>query len=414
MVHFQRQRTKRHLHGWCWGIATVLAVTAALGSGVGASAATEIDPATGPAAGGTQVTVPDVTFTFAAVSPGDFHSAALDSNGNAYAWGYNGFGQLGNGTTTSSDVPVAVTMPPGVTFTSIYAAGVYTVALDSNGNAYTWGFNSNGQLGDGTETDSSVPVPVTMPAGVTFTSVKAGGNYSLALASDGNAYAWGYNGFGGLGDGTTTASSIPVAVTMPAGVTFTSVSTGSAHSVALGSDGNAYAWGFNSDGQLGDGTTTASSIPLAVPAQLAVTSVTFDGTAGTGLAQNPDGTWSVTTPNHAAGAVDVVVEWTLNGIAQNPITHTGAFTFMGADESDGSGTDGDGGGTGGEGSGGSGSGTTGGGTTGNGTDVLALTGATPYVALIAGTLSIALTAAGMLLVINRKRNRGSALEPENH
>src|SRR5690606_31060028 len=131
---------------------------------------------------------------------------------------------------------VMVPEPAGVTFTSISGGGAHSVALGSDGNAYAWGDNYYGQLGDGTNTDSNTPVQVQAPAGVTFTSISAGVNHSVALGSDGNAYAWGYNGYGQLGDGTDTPSNTPVQVQAPAGVTFTSISAGSNHSVTMGSD----------------------------------------------------------------------------------------------------------------------------------------------------------------------------------
>src|SRR5690606_37509516 len=142
--------------------------------------------------------------------------------------------------------------------TSISGGSAHSVALGSDGNAYAWGSNTFGQLGDGTNTSSNTPVQVQAPAGDTFTSISAGENHSVALGSDGNAYAWGRNTFGQLGDGTNTSSNTPVQVQAPAGVPSTSISAGSTHSVALGSDGNAYAWGRNIYGQLGDGTNTSS------------------------------------------------------------------------------------------------------------------------------------------------------------
>jgi len=128
--------------------------------------------------------------------------------------------------------------PAGVTFTSISSGDAYSVALGSDDNIYAWGSNGQGRLGDGTTTDSSVPVQVAAPAGVTFTVMSAGTYHSVALGSDGNTYAWGYNAAGQLGDGTTTSSNVPVQVAVPAGVTFTAFSAGDSYRVALGCDGN--------------------------------------------------------------------------------------------------------------------------------------------------------------------------------
>ena len=119
-------------------------------------------------------------------------SLALDSTGSrAWAWGFNGNGELGDGTTTGPDscysdhpcslTPVPVSMPGGVIFTSVSAGNSVSVALDSTGHAWAWGFDSDGELGDGTTTDSSIPVAVSMPPGVTFGQITAGGEAVLAL-----------------------------------------------------------------------------------------------------------------------------------------------------------------------------------------------------------------------------------------
>ena len=248
------------------------AVAAALVLGSTAAAHAAPAPDNGPVTGGTTVMVPEPAgVTFTSISAGWYHSVALGSDGNAYAWGNNSLGQLGDGTNTPSNTPVQVQAPAGVTFTSISAGAEHSVALGSDGNAYAWGKNGLGQLGDGTNTHSNTPVQVQAPAGVTFTSISSGDNHAVALGSDGNAYAWGNNNLGQLGDGTNTDRNTPVQVQAPAGVTFTSISAGAEHSVALGSDGNAYAWGNNSLGQLGDGTNTGSNTPVQVQAPAGVT-----------------------------------------------------------------------------------------------------------------------------------------------
>src|SRR5439155_509456 len=116
------------------------------------------------------------------VSAGGAYSLALDSSGNAWAWGSNLFGQLGNGTANNSTVPVGVSMPSGVTFISAAACnGNSSLALDSTGHAWAWGDNTHGQLGNGSTISSSVPARVSAPSGVTFSSASAGGTHSLAI-----------------------------------------------------------------------------------------------------------------------------------------------------------------------------------------------------------------------------------------
>ena len=226
-------------------------------------------------------------FTYVQVSAGAAHSLALGSDGNAYAWGFNGNGRLGDGTTTTRYTPVRVKtpdrktypdLPKDFTYVQVSAGEQHSLALGSDGNAYAWGYNSNGQLGDGTSFTWNTPVRVNTPAGTpadfTYVQVSAGAAHSLALGSDGNAYAWGYNGNGRLGDGTTSSyQTTPVRVKtpdrstypdLPKDFTYLQVSAGNLHSLALGSDGNAYAWGDNSNGQLGDGTRTDRYTPVRV------------------------------------------------------------------------------------------------------------------------------------------------------
>ncbi|NYD28282.1 InlB B-repeat-containing protein [Leucobacter aridicollis] len=212
---------------------------------------------------------------FVSVAAGDSHSLALGTDDNAYAWGYNGVGQLGIDSTTDALVPTLVPAPDGVKFGSMAAGAFHSLAIGSDGNTYAWGYNIYGQLGVGSTTDAHVPNVVRAPAGVEFTSVAAGLNHSLAIGSDGNTYAWGNNVQGQLGNSTTSNSNVPTVVSMPAGVSFTSVAAGQYHSLAIGSDGNTYAWGRNSDGQLGNSSTRNSSVPVLVrvPAGVSFTSV---------------------------------------------------------------------------------------------------------------------------------------------
>src|SRR5450759_1953477 len=120
-------------------------------------------------------------------------------SGSAWAWGDNGFGQLGNGTTTNSSIPVAVSLPGGTTVIAIAGGGYHGLAL-------TWGANGLGQLGNGTTADSNTPVAVSLPSGTTVIASAGGGFHSLALTSSGQVLAWGYNSDGELGNGTTTNS----------------------------------------------------------------------------------------------------------------------------------------------------------------------------------------------------------------
>jgi Regulator of chromosome condensation (RCC1) repeat/IPT/TIG domain len=196
-----------------------------------------------------------------AISAASRHSLALLSNGTVMAWGANESGEVGDGTNEDKDVPVAVKGLSGVV--AISAGYEHNLALLSSGTVVAWGRNFAGQLGNGTTTNSNVPVPVSSLSGVT--AIAAGGFHSVALLGDGTVRTWGGNGNGQLGDGAVAVnSSVPVTVTGLSEVT--AIAAGLAHSLALKADGSAVAWGWNDNGQLGNG-----SIGEAQPTPVAVT-----------------------------------------------------------------------------------------------------------------------------------------------
>jgi alpha-tubulin suppressor-like RCC1 family protein len=229
-----------------------------------------------------------------AVSAGGAHSLAVTAAGRVLAWGDNEYGQLGDGTTKDRHVPVRVKLPAGTSVIAVGASYNYSLALTSAGQVWAWGHNGSGQLGDGTRTESHVPVRVKLPRGIKVTAIAAGGFDGLALTSAGQVLAWGDNGFGQLGDGTRHSSSIPVRVRFPAGTKVTAVGVGSLHNLALTSAGQVLAWGSNVFGQLGNGSTTGSDTPVRVklPPRARVVAVSAGG--GFSLALTPAGrilTW---------------------------------------------------------------------------------------------------------------------------
>ncbi|HUY67187.1 MAG TPA: hypothetical protein VMV06_10250 [Acidimicrobiales bacterium] len=252
---------------------------------------------------------PGVTST--AVAAGQSHSVALTSTGTVYAWGRNGEGQLGNNSTVNTTVPVQVDLPAGVTITAIASGWDQTLAVTSTGALYAWGMNKYGELGDGTTKKRDVPVLVHLPAGVSVTAVAAGQYHSLAVTSTGAVYAWGDNATGQLGDNSTTNSTVPVLVTLPTGVKATAVGAGDSHSLVVTSTGAVYAWGKNTFGQLGDGGTNESNVPVlvALPAGIAATAVVAGGVSPT--AKVPGGDYSL-----ALTSTGTVYGWGGNGNGQ--------------------------------------------------------------------------------------------------
>jgi alpha-tubulin suppressor-like RCC1 family protein len=205
----------------------------------------------------------------AQVSAGVYFTAVLGTNGDVYTAGQNTDGQLGNGSmsNTPSDTWQQVAFPQGVTIKAIDAGSFYVLALATNGTVYAWGADNAGQLGDAGSTNVDTPQAVTLPQ--TATAIAAGAIDSYAIGTDGTLYSWGEGG-ALLGNGSSLsdgASTAPTTVTMPQGVTVKSVSErlngGYSGVFAIGSDGNLYAWGDNG-GILGDGSTSPQTKPQQI------------------------------------------------------------------------------------------------------------------------------------------------------
>ena len=193
--------------------------------------------------------------------------AGLRQNGTIWSWGQNTYGQLGDNTTVSKSSPVSVV--GGFTdWCQVSASGKgnsdqhRSVAIRSNGTAWAWGNNRSGQLGDGTTTNRSSPVSVV--GGFTdWCQIEAGPNQVVAVRTTGTAWAWGYNVFGQLGDNTTSNKNSPVQVV--GGFTnWCQLSGGRYNSTGVRQNGTAWTWGNNNAGQLGTNNTTATSSPVSV------------------------------------------------------------------------------------------------------------------------------------------------------
>ncbi|MFC4602003.1 alpha/beta fold hydrolase, partial [Cohnella hongkongensis] len=236
------------------------------------------------------------------------HTVYVKPDGTVWAWGYNTSGQIGDGTTTNKTTAVQVT---GIDSAVAAATGMlHTIALREDGTVWTWGNNLSGQLGTGNTTGRNVPGQV---AGLTeVIAIAASGNSSYALKSDGTVWAWGSNNYGQLGDGTQQQRNNPVKLNGINGVV--GIAAGPLSAYALKGDGTVWAWGNNSNGQLGDGTTTTRVSPVKVENLADVTAISAGYTHA--LALKSDGSvwaWGNTgvggsfkTPTEMSNLSDVI------------------------------------------------------------------------------------------------------------
>ena len=208
---------------------------------------------------------------FQSVSAGTTHSCGVTSGGAAYCWGNNSGGQLGIGSTASSTVPVAAS--GGLVFQSVSAGATHSCGVTTGGDAYCWGESDLGQVGDGSTAMRTTPVPVS--GGHQFRSVSAGIGFTCGVTSGDVAYCWGNNFDGQLGNGLLVSSTTPTLVS--GGLSFGSISAGGPNACGVTTAGAAYCWGDNSSGQLGNGLTEDSPTPSAVVGGLAFQSVSASG-----------------------------------------------------------------------------------------------------------------------------------------
>lgn len=208
------------------------------------------------------------------------------SGGTLYACGSGQFGELGNGSTASSWTPTPVVGLPKGSIKVLTSSWGGSGALMTNGAYYDWGYNQAGQLGDGTTADSAIPVRVTLPT--TVDQVFQGGSgakngQSIALLTNDTLWTWGNGTHGQLGNGTTNSSTTPIRITLPKGAKAAKVASGGFASYAIDTSGRLWSWGRNDDGQLGTGRSGPDRlIPAWTKLSLTQISSTAQNTAGLG------------------------------------------------------------------------------------------------------------------------------------
>ena len=217
------------------------------------------------------------------VALGYNHSAVLTSFGRLFTWGRNDSGQLGDGSTNDSLIPIDITakfnLPEDEKIMSVKLGSSQSAVVTSMGRIFTWGGNVLGQLGDGTYTNRLLPLDITdkfnLNSGEKLIDISLNSFHVIALTSSGRVFTWGGNEFGQLGDGTTVPQNLPIDITSKFklyGAKIIKVFSGDSHTAAITNDGRLYIWGYNINGQLGDGTNIDKKTPIEINSKLKLTS----------------------------------------------------------------------------------------------------------------------------------------------
>lgn len=258
-----------------------------------------------------------------AVSAGCYHVLALTSGGSVLAWGYNYDGELGNGHSGSATAtPVKVKLPKHTKVVRIAAGCYHSLALTSTGKVLAWGQNSYGELGNGSSgAPKDAPVKVKLPQGVKVHAIAADYADSMALTSTGEVLAWGYNAYGELGNGHSGSgaySALPVKVKLPKHTKAVQLASGAYTNAALSSKGSVFTWGYGYDGELGNGTTgVQSDVPVKVSLPTKATAIGFGAYHGVALSSAGavftwgDNTYDQLGNGHSGGSKDKPVKVSL-------------------------------------------------------------------------------------------------------
>jgi len=223
---------------------------------------------------------------WASAATGSEHTIAIKTDGSLWAWGRNNRGQLGIGTTIDSSAPVRIGTDND--WALLTAGSDYNFAIKKDSTLWGWGYNSSGQLGSGTKTNSLSPVQVGTDTG--WITVAASNGNSLGIKADGSLWGWGNNINGQLGDGTTKAKIVPERIGTDDD--WAVLAKGNGYTLALKKDGSLWAWGSNSSGQLGDGTTKSKTAPVRVGTDNDWTFVVTKGAGGAKALKEDGSLWA--------------------------------------------------------------------------------------------------------------------------
>ncbi len=194
------------------------------------------------------------------VDEGRDHTAAIKTDGTLWTWGSGSNGRLGTNDTTERSTPVT-TFAGGTNWKQVECGTFHTAAIKTDGTLWTWGYGGNGQLGTNDVTDRSTPV-TTFAGGTNWKQVSAGNNHTAAIKTDGTLWTWGYGSNGKLGNAITTGNISTPVTTFAGGTNWKQVDAGYNYTAAIKTDGSLWAWGDGSDGKLGRNDTNNRSTPV--------------------------------------------------------------------------------------------------------------------------------------------------------
>jgi len=208
----------------------------------------------------TPVSILGTIKTFCKIGTGVATSIVIDKNGQIWGWGFNYYGNIGDNTTTQRNTPVSI-LGAKKTFCSIDSSQ-HTIGIDKNGLVWGWGYNGYGQLGNNSVTNKITPVSI-LGVKKTFCSITTGQNHTMGIDNTGLVWGWGWNGYGQLGDNSKISKRTPVSI-LGAKKTFCSVVSGYGHSLGIDNTGLVWGWGYNGKGQLGDNSTVSKCTPVSI------------------------------------------------------------------------------------------------------------------------------------------------------